>query len=282
MLATRENSITKKLQTSTENIRQFSQNHYFQDQFSNDKATNYRQEIQQMADTSERVKQLMGIQQLADNTQPIQRAVSKSGYYTAAAANRSPQQIQQIDNALNTLDGLIPTAVQNATNGVADIPSNRTNTQNAYAANPTAAFWGSCVEEQLNALDQTWRHQVRLQGARPDYALQVGGIQTYADLTSANQAGLTGNHITGKLQTAGLNAGVVVAADVTYGNGQGQARQVENWRMAAFQARQRHTAARGDDGDWEDNWANQNPVPSINTIFGWTQNQCDRYVRNVP
>ena len=96
----------------------------------------------------------------------VQMAVSHSGTYSAVSTGRTAPQTLAINTALNTLDGLVPTAEANATIGVALAPAARTPTQNAYANLPNAARWGSCVEEQLNALDGAWGHQHQLPGSR--------------------------------------------------------------------------------------------------------------------
>ncbi|WP_248800175.1 hypothetical protein [Pseudomonas sp. MWU13-2105] len=252
---------------------------------------------QGVADNSQRVEQLVS-RELADNRSParptsqlsipanqapIQRAVSRSGTYTAAAALRTAAQTQQINAAWSALDGLVPQAVQDATTGVQAAPANRTHSQNAYAANQTPALWGMCVEEQLNNLvGATWDQQVNLGGARPDYGQVFGGIQTYADLTTAAQAGPVGNHITGKLTAINLNPGLAVAADITYGGAQGQVAQLPQWREDTFGARQRHRASSAGNGDAEYNpWANDNPVPSMEQVWQWTQAECATYVASV-
>lgn len=62
----------------------------------------------------------------------------------------------------------------------------------------------------------------------PDYGKITGGIQVYVDLTTPAEAGMVGNHITGKLMNSHINAGNAVAADITYG---GIKKNVKNMRV---------------------------------------------------
>lgn len=240
---------------------------------------------------SPRIKQLNNLQTMANNysiknisgVKPIQMAVSRSGIYTTAAANRTQVQAEEITQAWNELDALVPEAEQNATEGVQEQdPANRTPTQNAFVQNNSAALWGSCVEEQLNELAENWDQQVPLANSRPDYRMNAGGIDTYADLTTVAQAGVAGDHITEKLQRSHINAGQAVAADITYGGQQAQPAQMEDWRLAAFGAKQLHDASVNGNGDGEYNeWAEENEVPDNETIWGWSQEECVEYTTNV-
>ncbi|MFX8782138.1 hypothetical protein ABTM76_19795, partial [Acinetobacter baumannii] len=85
-----------------------------------------------------------------------------------------------------------------------------------------------------------WQQQVLLDGSRPDYKMTAGGIDTYADLTTPAEAGITGKHITQKLQTANVLRGAVVAADITYGAQQVQPAEINAWHLTAFRAQQLH------------------------------------------
>ena len=214
----------------------------------------------------------------------VQMAISRSATYSAASTGRSVVQVGQIDAALNTLHGLVPTAEANATAGVALAPAARTATQNAYVNVPNAARWGSCVEEQLNLLDAAWAHQHVLPGSRPDYYLNVGGIDTFTDLTTPAAAGMTGNHITGKLATANIAANAAVGADITYTGGAAVPPAVEVWRQAAFDARQNHRLARGEIGGGEveyNAWADENAAPSEQDIWAMDQAECEEYADTV-
>lgn len=148
----------------------------------------------------------------------VQRAVSDSAMYAPGAA---------ASVIINALEGQIAAAELAASNFVQNIglPPGyiHTPTQAAYMANPTAALWGMCVEEQLNplAIGLGWTTQYPLTGSRPDYHQVVGGVDVFVDLTTALQAGVGGNHITGKLATAvtnGDNPATWQAADITHAN----------------------------------------------------------------
>lgn len=179
----------------------------------------------------------------------VQRAVSPSAMWAPNAAATA---------LITTLDGLIAGAEQAASQQVQNLVpvAVHTPTQAAYMYNPTPALWGSCVEEQLNtlALAGGWTTQWPLRGAVPDYGrLLPGGGIVFADLTSAQQAGPGGNHITVKLNTARANdlrqnpfapAPNWYAADITHGGqnplGQpGAAQQMPNFngRVTVVQLR---------------------------------------------
>jgi hypothetical protein len=144
----------------------------------------------------------------------IQMVVSPSATYVPG-----PNELNEIAN----LDGQIAAAEVTAQNRIANPPMGyvHTPTQAAYMANPTAAMWGYCVEEQLNQLAPGlgWATQYPLANSRPDYHKAVGGQQIFVDLTSAAQAGPAGGHITAKLDISAPN-GIAPAnwkaADITH------------------------------------------------------------------
>lgn len=145
---------------------------------------------------------------------PIQLAVSPSATYAPGA-----NELNEIAN----LDGQIAAAELAAQNRVTNAPIGyvHTPTQAAYMANPNAAGWGYCVEEQLNLLAPGlgWSTQYPLANSRPDYHKLVGGQQVFVDLTSLAQAGPAGGHITAKLNISAPN-GIAPAnwraADITH------------------------------------------------------------------
>ena len=125
---------------------------------------------------------------------PIQMAVSHSASYMPVG-----NEVTQIAN----LDAQVAVAETAATNIVTHAPVGHihTPTQAYYMAQPSARAWGYCVEEQLKplAINLGWGTQHVLTNSRPDFHKVVGGNEVFADLTSVNQAGGGGNHITYKL-----------------------------------------------------------------------------------
>jgi hypothetical protein len=211
-----------------------------------------------------------------------QRAVVNSAYYTTGSTGASLANAGMMTAALNTLNGLVPTAEANAQAALLLAPMFRSASQNAFVNAPNPTTWGTCVEEQLNVLDGAWTHQMPLAGSRPDYHMNVGGIDLYADLTTPGQAGITGDHITGKLWTANVPANDAVAADVTYTGGVAAPPAPPLWRVTAFAARQHHQAARGirGDGNYSD-WARRNPVIAAQALWHLNQLQCIAYTNQV-
>ncbi len=129
---------------------------------------------------------------------PIQRVVSHSANYTPVNGN----EIAEIANLDAQVAGAEATATNIVTNnGHVGI---HTPTQANYMNNPTPRGWGCCVEEQLKpiAVGLGWATQHQLPGSRPDFYKVVGANEVFVDLTSANEAGNGGNHITYKLDRA--------------------------------------------------------------------------------
>lgn len=78
------------------------------------------------------------------------------------------------------------------------------------------AAWGQYVEYFLNAIvdhKNSWERQKKVGNHRPDYYQLMGGVELYADVTSASQAG--GRHITSKLEGVKFKR-PVCAADIVY------------------------------------------------------------------
>jgi hypothetical protein len=129
---------------------------------------------------------------------PIQRAVSHSANYTPVNGN----EIAEIANLDAQIAGAEATATNIVTNnGHVGV---HTPTQANYMNNPTPRGWGCCVEEQLKpiAVGLGWGTQHQLPGSRPDFHKVVGANEVFVDLTSVNEAGGGGNHITYKLDRA--------------------------------------------------------------------------------
>ena len=150
---------------------------------------------------------------LAKPAPTVQRAVSPSASWPPAAGG--PEETLIAD-----LDAEIPNAEQAATAGVQTNVGLKTAHEMQYIQRPSQTTWGYVVEEKLDplAIARGWGTQHQLHGARPDYYHVSNGIGVYADLTTMLQAGIGGNHITDKLQNAGVTTpnGLVAAADVTH------------------------------------------------------------------
>jgi hypothetical protein len=233
---------------------------------------------------SRQAKRLGAIQAMAAGAPSAvaQRAVVRSAYYTAASTGASLAHAGVMTAAFNTLNGHAQTAEANAVAGMHNPWLLRTPAQNAHAVLQNPASWGICVEEQLNLLAGAWAQQVQVPPSRPDYHMNVGGIDVYADLTTPGQAGVTGDHITGKLWAANLPANAAVAADVTYLSGMPAQPLPPQWKLDAFAARQRHQAALGIRGDGDYSmWAQQHDVIQAQVLSQMNQAQSLFYIAYV-
>lgn len=146
----------------------------------------------------------------------IQRWVSPSATWTPATGSPEATLIAQLDAQIPAAEQTAVNRVQHATAATPGLNPKEVN----YLRAPSPTTWGYVVEEQLNPLARNlgWSTQVVLHGARPDYYRRSNNIDVYADLTTGLQAGLGGNHITDKLQTAKFHAPdpTVYAADVAH------------------------------------------------------------------
>lgn len=143
----------------------------------------------------------------------VQRAVSHSASWPPVMG--SPEEA-----LITNLDAQVPNAEQTAVNGVQSALGLKTPMEASYIQRPSHTTWGYVVEEKLNALavGLGWRTQKSLGGARPDYYRKSNGIKLFVDLTSQRQAGIGGNHITDKLDTAGFGSpnNTMAASDITH------------------------------------------------------------------
>lgn len=150
---------------------------------------------------------------LARSAPTVQRAVSPSATWPPAGGG--PEEV-----LIDQLDALIPAAEAAATSSVQANKVIRTAREASYIRRPNPTTWGCVVEEKLDppAAGIGWSTQQRLIGARPDYYRFSNNIHVFADLTTAGQAGIGGNHITPKLQKAGYTSADadVAAGDVTH------------------------------------------------------------------
>jgi hypothetical protein len=150
---------------------------------------------------------------LAGQVPMVQRAVSHSASWRAA--NNGPEEA-----LITQLDAHVTTAENAAVAAVATTTGIKTPREAHYIQSPSPRSWGYVVEENLDPLatGAGWSVQHRLLGARPDYYRLSNGVEMYVDLTSVGQAGIGGNHITEKLDTAGFVSpdAAVAAADVTH------------------------------------------------------------------
>lgn len=152
-----------------------------------------------------------GAHQLSQ-AEPVQFAVSNSATFPPSHASTG---------LIGALDQMIPTADLQAQADLANPPGGvHTRHQAVFINRPSAMNWGYCVEEQLNplALAAGWNTQYILSNSRPDYERVVTpNTHLFVDLTSVAQAGVGGNHITGKLHASNRPMGHTwEAADITH------------------------------------------------------------------
>jgi hypothetical protein len=122
---------------------------------------------------------------------------------------------------IDALNAQVPTAEVKAQNELLTPPTGKhTPRQTQYINRQIPANWGSCVEDALNTMAITagWRTQERLSGSRPDYARDIPpNIKLFVDLTTVNEAGVGGNHITEKLNNSIIPFGVTwEGVDITH------------------------------------------------------------------
>jgi hypothetical protein len=189
-----------------------------------------------------------------DPKSTIQRVVSNSILW--------PPVNPGIQTQITNLDSQIAAAETEAVDAVTANPlNNPTAYQYNYIRNPNQTTWGYVVEERLSlkASAAGWSTQHRLTGARPDYYRNdnPNGIEIFVDLTTQAQTANSGNHITQKLQNAGIQTTAPVAAADIYhaglnplGNGPGQVLQglADDEEMLAYQTL---SAAQNDRNDSE-------------------------------
>ncbi|WP_018013798.1 hypothetical protein [Teredinibacter turnerae] len=199
-----------------------------------------QRKLQEMANCSASAEQTALLQAMADGFPEYQRIKKVKGNYglpsTARTKNSEADVILQravsnsltyvpdgnsqiFINALNTyVEGAEQRAVDAATQSVLLVVDSPT--MAAYKNSPTPMLWGSCVEEQLNAVarDIGWATQYPLTYSRPDYHRTENGASIFVDLTTPSQAAGSGNHITEKLNRDWVTMGRPNwhAADITY------------------------------------------------------------------
>lgn len=142
----------------------------------------------------------------------VQRVLSPSATYAPHGAALT---------ALQELDAEVPRAERRAARKLRNPGGTHTPRQATYLLSPQPMTWGYCVEERLDPLARRlgWSTQHRLPGCRPDYYRDIGGVQVFADLTTAAQASPGGNHITTKLtipHSRGVDATAWQASDLVH------------------------------------------------------------------